>query len=126
MAFRVRLWCRDCTGVDPKGCFGGGTELVTTGEPPYDVADFATLREAVDEGYKLTRDCGPWEFDVETTDGDEIDIDEMTDAFIEAFSTIPTDAKTDQDTQQVTAGEGRGLKTKANSDSIRSDTQETK
>lgn len=74
--FRVRLWCSDCTGVDPQGCYDGGTELLREGRT------FATLRAAVDAGYEETKDGAPRKFDVIDSDDEEIDFGEMTEAQI--------------------------------------------
>ena len=83
--FRVRLWCRDCTGEDNKGCFDGGTELLSDTQPPFCVRTFDTLHAAVDAGYEATRDCGPWEFDVLDLNDDEVEYDTMTEAEIDAY-----------------------------------------
>lgn len=89
-SYRVRLWCRDCTGQDPQGCYDGGTELIREPHPSFEVRKFATLREAIDAGYEATRGCAPLEFDVEIADGenegDEIEYGGMTEAEIDAFA----------------------------------------
>ena len=85
MSFRVRLWCRDCTGSDDRGCFDGGTEIVSEPSNWQTVKRFTTLREAVDAGYEETRDCGPWEFDVLADDDEEIDYEKMTETEIDAY-----------------------------------------
>jgi hypothetical protein len=73
--FRVRVWCRDCTGEDDKGCFDGGTEWIGPdgvlgwGSP----AEFATLEEARKAGDEKVSKCGPWEFDVIDANDEEVD-----------------------------------------------------
>lgn len=47
MKYRYRLSCPDCTGIDPEGCFDGGT---WTSEDEFD-----TPEEAADAGYEATR-----------------------------------------------------------------------
>lgn len=91
MRYRVRLWCSDCTGEDPQGCFDGDTQLLSDDAPPFDVRLFATLREAVDAGYDATDgNAAPREFDVETESGDEIEWRTMTDPKIDAYDMMPS------------------------------------
>lgn len=49
--FIVRIWCRDCNGVDPLGCFDGGTELLTERDSDKPIV-FATFEEADHAGYE--------------------------------------------------------------------------
>jgi hypothetical protein len=67
--YRVRLWCRDCTGEDSQGCFEGGIEIVTDDGAPFGEATFATVEEAREEGHEWTKDCGPWRFEIIDEDG---------------------------------------------------------
>jgi hypothetical protein len=69
--FTVRIWCRDCTGQDDMGCFEGGSDLLHEMKHPFTLREFATLEEAKDAGWEETKDCGPWEFDVEQ-DGEKV------------------------------------------------------
>lgn len=57
MKYRVRVSCSDCTGEDPLGCFEGGTEVLEE--------SFASRAEAQRAGEDYTKDCGPWDFEVE-------------------------------------------------------------
>lgn len=63
-AYRVRLWCSDCTGQDAYGCFDGGTELLHSRNAPWEPMTFPTLARAMDAGWDATEDCSPWGFDV--------------------------------------------------------------
>ncbi len=59
--YRVVLYCSDCTGEDPDGCFDGGTEALEE--------TFTDLELAHEAGWKATHDVGPWGYvieDVET------------------------------------------------------------
>jgi hypothetical protein len=69
MSYRVRLWCRDCTGEDPQGCFDGGSELLES--PLGVVADYGTEEEAEAAGRQAVRNCGPWEYEVVTDSGED-------------------------------------------------------
>lgn len=91
--FRVRLWCRDCTGEDPQGCFDGGTQLLETSAPPFDPATFPTLSAAVDAGHAETKDCGPWEFDVIDADDNEVDYGNMTQEQIDHYTVAEMEGK---------------------------------
>ncbi len=53
MKYRYRIWCPDCLGEDPQGCFDGGVE---DDEDLYDIHE-----EALDAGYDATSDT-IWEF----------------------------------------------------------------
>lgn len=69
MKYRVRVWCRDCSGgQDPKGCFDGGDGFIYERTPPYGPRLFDSVEEADDAGY-----CGPWEYEVETENGDDVE-----------------------------------------------------
>jgi hypothetical protein len=48
-AYRVRIWCHDCFGEDPMGCFGGEDELL---EDVYETQEAAEAAgdEACDNG----------------------------------------------------------------------------
>jgi hypothetical protein len=59
MEHYARIWCQDCTGEDFMGCFEGSTELL---------GPFATVKEADKAGYEHTKDCGPWYWEVTTSD----------------------------------------------------------
>jgi hypothetical protein len=82
--FRVRLWCRDCTGQDSQGCFDGDAILLEDDSPPYDTATYTTLRAAVDAGHSAAP-SGPLEFDVLDANGEEIEYRRMTAAEIDHF-----------------------------------------
>lgn len=69
--FRVRLSCRDCTGIDPMGCFDGGTAFVIDTKAPWARLTFATIDEAKEIGWDRVINVGPYEFDVLNED-DEI------------------------------------------------------
>jgi hypothetical protein len=70
--FRVKVWCRDCTGQDDMGCFDGGTEILHERKAPFALREFATLEEAKAAGWEETKDCGPWEFDVLDAAGNQV------------------------------------------------------
>lgn len=88
--FVVRMWCSDCSyGADPQGCFDGGTELLSSDDPPYDPEVFSSLRAAVDAGHELGLEA-PLHFNIEyVTDGkfdDGVEIPlAMTQDQIDAF-----------------------------------------
>lgn len=59
MAWRLRIWCNDCSGgQDPQGCFEGGES--TSDEV------FATRVEA--EWFGMNTVTGPWDCEPEETD----------------------------------------------------------
>ncbi len=70
MSYRVRLWCRYCTGEDPKGCFDGGTEFIP-GDSDED-AQFETVALAKTAGQAAIKGCGPWEYEVVDEDGEDV------------------------------------------------------
>lgn len=57
MRWRYRLWCPDCTGVDPDGCFEGGTELSED--------TFETEQEAVAAAITACYDDSIWRYEIE-------------------------------------------------------------
>ena len=88
--FLIRVWCRDCSGDDEQGCFGGGSELqgnailrdlLRATDPRCfggdselqgngytdngfgDSVPFATYEEAERFGHKVTSGP-PWDFEV--------------------------------------------------------------
>jgi len=61
VGYKYRLWCPDCYGQDPDGCFGGGTEL---SEETYH-----TIDEADDAGWERTRGT-IWAYDVVGVDAE--------------------------------------------------------
>ncbi|HJT55901.1 MAG TPA: hypothetical protein VJ761_05365 [Ktedonobacteraceae bacterium] len=66
MKYHYRLSCPDCTGIDPQGCFDGGTY---TSEEEYD-----TPQEAMEEGYKATLH-NIYEFEVVDEDGKVVEVE---------------------------------------------------
>jgi hypothetical protein len=69
--WRVRVDCRDCTGANPAGCFGGGYGWVVRdeagrfdvddrGEREQDGAVFGSEREA-SSAWQEVDAAGPWE-----------------------------------------------------------------
>jgi hypothetical protein len=56
MAYRVRIFCRDCRGSDDTGCFDGGTELLD--------GFFATADQAGDKGMRAAEEGEGWEWEV--------------------------------------------------------------
>lgn len=89
--FRVRLWCSDCTGIDPQGCFDGGTLILESDEAPFDPIDFPTLRAAIDAGHEAVRGGGPLEFDVLDSTGEEVEYHKMTQREIDVLRGCPSD-----------------------------------
>lgn len=71
MTYLVRLWCRDCTGEDPAGCFDGGTEFIPS-EDGDDAQEFETIAAAKDAGYSATKNCGLWEYEVTDEEGEDL------------------------------------------------------
>jgi hypothetical protein len=55
MAWKLKLWCRDCCGDDPLGCFEGTTEIQDE--------EYATEREASEAG-KRACDGSPYDYEV--------------------------------------------------------------
>jgi hypothetical protein len=54
------------------GCFDGGSDLLYGKGADWEtVREFATVEEAEAAGWEATKDCGPWEFDVEL-DGEKV------------------------------------------------------
>lgn len=62
--FRVRMFCSDCRGTDPDGCFDGSSALLGGKSYPWPVQTFASVEEAKAAGYAETLDCGPWSFEI--------------------------------------------------------------
>jgi len=60
MPYKYRVWCPDCCGLDPEGCFGGGEEESEE--------TFATRQEAEAAAEAFCRDS-IWEFEVFETPG---------------------------------------------------------
>jgi hypothetical protein len=56
MAYRVRIFCRDCLGNDETGCFDGGTELLE--------GWFPTIDQAGDRGMRAAAEGEAWEWEV--------------------------------------------------------------
>jgi hypothetical protein len=56
MKYKVEIWCNDCTGTDPMGCFDGGSEFVDK--------EFESEEDAVEHGWNEIENVGPWEFRV--------------------------------------------------------------
>ncbi len=54
MKYRCVIWCPDCTGEDPQGCFDGGS----------DIEVFDTKEEAIAYGEKCTAQS-IWRYDTE-------------------------------------------------------------
>lgn len=69
--YRVRLFCSDCTGTDPDGCFGGSSELLHGKTRPWPVLTFTEIEDAKATGYAEVANCGPWGFEVINED-DEV------------------------------------------------------
>lgn len=61
MKYHYRIWCHDCTGSDPQGCFDGDT---STSDETFD-----TPEEAADAGSEMTSDVGPWDYYVVDENG---------------------------------------------------------
>jgi len=64
MIYYVEIYCRDCTGADPDGCFDGGSEILSEKERPWPAIKFESVEAAKDAGWDRVSDCGPWEFHV--------------------------------------------------------------
>jgi len=64
MMYRVRIYCDDCYGDDPLGCFDGGTQLLCDAAPPYETFVFANLDAARKAGADRVRNCSPWRYEV--------------------------------------------------------------
>lgn len=61
MPYKVIIWCSDCTGEDPDGCFGGGTDAIYV--DPDDGDPIETMYRAAEIGYLKTREFEhrmPW------------------------------------------------------------------
>jgi hypothetical protein len=56
MAYRVRIFCRDCLGNDETGCFDGGTELLA--------GVFSTVDQAGDRGMRAAAEGEGWAWEV--------------------------------------------------------------
>ena len=70
MSYCVRLYCRDCTGTDFQGCFGGGTGWLYADKNIHaPIALFDDMDAAKDAGWNATDDAGPWEFEIVDLDG---------------------------------------------------------
>ena len=77
--YKFEVYCRDCTGNDSQGCFGGGTSIVETenGIP------ITSLIRAVELAEKYINDA-PWNYDMyEIKDGVEkiVDKDVLDEAY---------------------------------------------
>lgn len=70
--YRVEIFCTDCTGQDPMGCFDGGSQILCESERPYLVKSFTELEQAKDAGYDATEDTGPWEFKILDNEGNYV------------------------------------------------------
>jgi hypothetical protein len=66
--YRYRVWCDDCTGEDPEGCFDGSTHL---SEETFDTWD-----KANNAGAGYVHDVAPWDYCVTDEDGKEIKANE--------------------------------------------------
>jgi len=62
--YRYRVWCQECHGEDPEGCFGGGTEL---SEEAFDTWD-----KANNAGAGYVHDIAHWKHCVTDESGKEI------------------------------------------------------
>lgn len=62
--FRIRVWCRDCYGSDPYGCFEGEAQLQDE--------VYATYEEAEAAGWDFV-DTAPYGFEVTDEEGIVID-----------------------------------------------------
>lgn len=68
MKYHYRIWCPDCLGEDPQGCFDGRVED--------DEEEFDTPEQALDAGYEaINRTI--WEFEVVDGDGKVIDVEHL-------------------------------------------------
>lgn len=74
MSFRVLVYCRDCNGQDPLGCFDGNSEFLYSDSPPYEIEKFATLGEAITAGVEETKGS-IWEFEVQALDGKKVEFE---------------------------------------------------
>ncbi len=52
LPLKVEVWCRDCYGEDPQGCFDG--EILVSGEK------FWKLGEAIEEVLRFGTTCSFW------------------------------------------------------------------
>lgn len=68
MKYHYRIWCNDCRGIDPQGCFDGGIED--------DDEQFDTPEDAWKAGDKETKACGMWEFEVVDENGKPVEVNE--------------------------------------------------
>ena len=60
--YRVEIYCTDCTGLDPMGCFDGGTQFLSEKKSPYNTLEFGTIESAEEAGWNEVHDYSPWEF----------------------------------------------------------------
>ena len=72
MTYRVRLYCRDCTGIDPMGCFDGGTELLESDTRPFIIREFDSTGAASAAGARATTGAAPWEYEVIDESGEVV------------------------------------------------------
>lgn len=63
--YRVKVWCPDCCGEDPQGCFDGGVS--------FDEEEYPNLVEAVKSGEQWTR-RNIWQYEVVDQEGKEVEI----------------------------------------------------
>lgn len=73
MKYKVLMYCLDCTGVDPAGCFEGGTEMLSKAdlldwreELPEDYLEDAVFdsKEEADDAFHKHADGAPWRYDL--------------------------------------------------------------
>lgn len=65
MKYHFRIWCPDCCGSDPQGCFGGQVED--------DEEEFGTPQEADEAGWEATLRT-IWEYEVIDQNGNAIEV----------------------------------------------------
>ncbi len=56
MRYYLRVWCRDCFGVDYQGCFNGGDEI----------REYATQEDRDADIRAIEKDGVPWEVEMLT------------------------------------------------------------
>lgn len=64
--YRYRLSCPDCMGIDPLGCFGGGTQI---SEETFD-----TVQQVIEAAWNATLRT-IYDFDIVDEDGNVLDVD---------------------------------------------------
>lgn len=75
--FTVTIWCHDCTGEDPMGCFDGGSETIYD-DPPDSGQPILDMERAFEIGDKTVMNCGPWDYYVTEVDENGKKIREVT------------------------------------------------